>query len=147
MLVPAGGADRLAGHEDPWAWDQPCGDRIAQGECGVAAGADVADRGEAGFQRPPGIHHAADRRIGIRLLEIGSAHLDGEIAAANDDPEAALAALRVAVERHQSLAYMEPPPWYAPPRLALGAALLAEGMADEAADVYRADLDQYPKNA
>jgi tetratricopeptide (TPR) repeat protein len=82
-----------------------------------------------------------------QLLEIGSAHLDGEIAAANDDPEAALAALRVAVERHQSLAYMEPPPWYAPPRLALGAALLAEGMADEAADVYRADLDQYPKNA
>jgi tetratricopeptide (TPR) repeat protein len=81
-----------------------------------------------------------------QLLEIGSAHLEGEIAAADDDPKAALTALRLAVERHQSLVYMEPPPWYAPPRLALGAALLAKGMATEAADVYRADLDQYPMN-
>jgi tetratricopeptide (TPR) repeat protein len=81
-----------------------------------------------------------------KLLEIGSAHLEGEIAAADDDLETALAALGLAVERHQSLVYMEPPPWYAPPRLALGAVLLANSMADEAADVYRADLEQYPKN-
>jgi tetratricopeptide (TPR) repeat protein len=81
-----------------------------------------------------------------QLLEIGAAHLEGEIAAGDGDPETAIAALRLAVDRHQSLVYMEPPPWYAPPRLALGALLLAQDRAEEAEAVYRADLAQYPKN-
>ena len=80
------------------------------------------------------------------LLEIGSAHLEGEIAAATGRPEDALAALRLAESRHQSLVYMEPPPWYLPPRLALGAVLLEQGRSAEAVEVYRADLAQYPKN-
>ena len=81
-----------------------------------------------------------------QLLEIGSAHLEGELAAAAGEHDEAVAALRAAEHRHASLVYMEPPPWYLPPRLALGAVLLARGDGNEAEAVYRADLDQYPKN-
>ena len=80
------------------------------------------------------------------LLEIASAHLEGELAAAAGQHEDAIAALREAESRHAALAYMEPPPWYLPPRLALGAVLLERGEAEEAEAVYRADLAQYPKN-
>ena len=45
-----------------------------------------------------------------QLLEIGSAHLEGELAAAAGEYGEAVAALRVAESRHASLVYMEPPP-------------------------------------
>jgi len=47
---------------------------------------------------------------------------------------------------HDALPYMEPPPWYAPPRQALGALLLDLGRPAEAETVYQEDLKQYPKN-
>jgi tetratricopeptide (TPR) repeat protein len=81
-----------------------------------------------------------------QLLEIAVPLLEGEISAASGSLDEAVAALRVAATRHQDLVYMEPPPWYLPPRLVLGAVLLEQGKAAEAADVYRADLAQYPKN-
>jgi tetratricopeptide (TPR) repeat protein len=80
------------------------------------------------------------------LLNIGSYHLEGEIAAAEDRSDDAIRALETAVSWHQQLVYMEPPPWYAPPRLALGAVLLDQGRAAEAQAVFLADLEQYPKN-
>jgi tetratricopeptide (TPR) repeat protein len=80
------------------------------------------------------------------LLEIASAHLQGELAAAAGQKDEAVAALRDAERRHAALVYMEPPPWYLPPRLVLGAVLLDQGKAEEAAAAYRADLAQYPKN-
>jgi tetratricopeptide (TPR) repeat protein len=80
------------------------------------------------------------------LLNIGSYHLEGEIAAAEGRSDDALQALETAVSWHQQLVYMEPPPWYAPPRLALGAQLLAMGKNAEAEGVFLADLEQYPKN-
>lgn len=80
------------------------------------------------------------------LLNIGSFHLEGEIAAAEDRPDDAVRALETAVSWHQQLVYMEPPPWYAPPRLALGAVLVAQGRFAEAEAVYLADLEQYPRN-
>lgn len=80
------------------------------------------------------------------LLEIAAAHLAAEIAAARGDDAAARAAYDAAVSGHDALPYMEPPPWYASPRLALGAYLLDQGRAHEAAAVFRADLDHYPKN-
>ncbi len=81
-----------------------------------------------------------------RLLGIAEAHLEGEIAAKSGDTGAAVAALERATEQHDALVYMEPPPWYASPRLALGAQLLDMGEAARAVEVYRADLEQYPKN-
>ena len=80
------------------------------------------------------------------LLFIAIAHLEGELAAARGDAAAAVAALERATAAHDGLAYMEPPPWYASPRLALGAQLLDMGDSGRAAEVYRADLTQYPKN-
>jgi hypothetical protein len=80
------------------------------------------------------------------LLEIASFHLAGEVAAAEGRDEDAIAALYDAQARHSALVYMEPPPWYLPPRLVLGAMLLEHGKAAKAAIVYRADLAQYPKN-
>ena len=80
------------------------------------------------------------------LLAIAEAHLEGELAAARGDHEAAIAALEAATVRHDALAYMEPPPWYASPRLALGALLHDLGRDEEAAAVFKADLEKYPKN-
>ncbi len=80
------------------------------------------------------------------LLEIARAHLDSEIAEAEGDGSAAVAHLRRASELHDELPYMEPPPWYSPPRQALGALLLDLDRAEEAEAVYLQDLEQYPKN-
>jgi tetratricopeptide (TPR) repeat protein len=80
------------------------------------------------------------------LLSIGAAHLEGELAAARGDVDAAVAALERATEVHDGLAYMEPPPWYASPRLALGSLLLRMGESERAVEVYREDLEQYPRN-
>jgi tetratricopeptide (TPR) repeat protein len=80
------------------------------------------------------------------LLAIGEAHLEGEIAAAKGETNAAVAALERAVSLQDALTYMEPPPWYFPTRQALGAVLLEAGRAKQAEAVYRADLDEWPKN-
>ena len=81
-----------------------------------------------------------------QLLEIAAAHLEGEIALTQDRSEAAIDALETAAALHDALPYMEPPPWYAPPRQILGALLLDAGRSSEAEAVYREDLRQYPKN-
>jgi len=80
------------------------------------------------------------------LLEIGVAHLEGELLAGQGDLSAAAASLAGAVSKQDALVYMEPPPWYFPTRQALGAVLLDAGRADEAAEVYRKDLEQFPRN-
>jgi hypothetical protein len=81
-----------------------------------------------------------------KLLEIATAHLEAEIAWAESRNADAIARLEEASALHDALPYMEPPPWYAPPRQVLGAVLLEEGRAADAEDVYREDLRQYPKN-
>jgi len=80
------------------------------------------------------------------LLEIAEAHLDGEIAAAEGRDRDAFAALERAVAKQDALVYMEPPPWYMPSRLALGAVLLEAGHARDAEAVYRRDLEKLPRN-
>jgi len=80
------------------------------------------------------------------LLEIGAAHLDGEIAAAQGLHAEAITALESAVTAQDALVYMEPPPWYLPSRQALGAVLLDAGRADDAEAVYRLDLEKLPRN-
>ena len=81
-----------------------------------------------------------------RLLAIGLAHLEGELAIAEGRKADAVSSLELATELHDSLSYMEPPPWYAPPRQALGALLLEQDRPSEAEAVYLEDLRQYPKN-
>jgi len=86
------------------------------------------------------------------ILGVAEAMLDGEIAyrvaktTPGGDFATAFAHLREAVKRDEALAYDEPWPWMVPTRHALGALLLEQNHAAEAADVYRRDLKAYPKN-
>lgn len=80
------------------------------------------------------------------LLQIATAMLSGELAAAKRDFAKALAHLQRAVALEDHLTYDEPPPWYTPARHNLGAVLLEAGRAAEAQKVYEADLQKYPEN-
>lgn len=57
------------------------------------------------------------------------------------------AKMREAVAAEDQLVYDEPPGWMLPVRHALGAILLAGGEAEEAVEVYRTDLEDWPENA
>jgi tetratricopeptide (TPR) repeat protein len=80
------------------------------------------------------------------MLQIASLILAGELAGARGQAEEMIARLEEAVAIQDSLAYIEPPPWYYPVRQTWGAALLELGHAEEAEVVYREDLRQYPHN-
>ncbi|KPV41949.1 hypothetical protein AN478_00095 [Thiohalorhabdus denitrificans] len=80
------------------------------------------------------------------ILEIASHALTGELAAAAEDYEAAIASLEQAVEREDALNYDEPPTWHYPTRQSLGAVLLEAGRVERAEAVYRADLARFPEN-
>lgn len=59
----------------------------------------------------------------------------------------AVATLQAAVEREEGMGYLEPPRLlHQPVRQCLGWALLQWGRYEEAAEVYRSDLQQYPLN-
>jgi tetratricopeptide (TPR) repeat protein len=80
------------------------------------------------------------------LLTIADALVKGEIAMAEERYDEAIAHFRLAVETQDELPYTEPPFWYYPTRHTLGKALLTAGDAAGAEEVYRADLEQYPRN-
>ena len=92
----------------------------------------------------------ADRIVGFnsgkKLLELGSATLSGEIAAARGDHDAAIKNLRDAVAIQDALSYEEPPAWYYPVRETLGMELLAAGKPADAEQVFRDDLARNPEN-
>lgn len=81
-----------------------------------------------------------------QLLTIADALVQGEIAMAEGNSDAAIAHFRLAVATQDELPYTEPPFWYYPTRHTLGKALLTTGDAPGAESVYRADLEQYPRN-
>src|SRR6202043_262379 len=67
-------------------------------------------------------------------------------AAAHGENERAIKHWEKAVEIEDGLCYGEPPEWFYPVRESLGAALLQNGQAGRAEAVFRADLEQYPRN-
>ncbi len=77
-----------------------------------------------------------------QLLGIAGNVLDANIARAEKNSTAEIAALEKAVATQDSLPYTEPPSWYFPVRHALGDALLRAGRPKDAESVYRADLQQ-----
>ena len=83
---------------------------------------------------------------GRMVLGVGPSVLAGEIAAARGDYDAAIAHLATAVRLEDALVYTEPNEWHYPPRLALGAVLLAAGRPAEAESVYWEDLRRYQDN-
>jgi tetratricopeptide (TPR) repeat protein len=80
------------------------------------------------------------------LLAIADHLARGEIALASSEPQAAIEHFRNAVAAQDALPYMEPPFWYYPTRQSLGEALLVGGDAAAAEEVYRRDLEDYPRN-
>lgn len=80
------------------------------------------------------------------FLELAANVLHARIAAARGENEQAIKYWERAVEIEDRLNYGEPPEWFYPVRESLGAALLLNGHADRAEAVFRADLEQYPRN-
>jgi len=72
--------------------------------------------------------------------------LAGEIAARRKDFDKAIAHLDRAVRLESAFVYTEPSEWHYPPRLSLGAILIAAGRAKEAETVYWDDLRSHPDN-
>ena len=82
----------------------------------------------------------------ISFLDIALEVLDARIAAAKGDHAHAIEHWQKAVEIEDGLNYGEPPEWFYPVRESLGVALLLNGEASRAEAVFRADLQQYPRN-
>jgi tetratricopeptide (TPR) repeat protein len=83
---------------------------------------------------------------GSDVLDIALAVLDGRIAAAKGDRKNAIMHYETAVRIQDKIAYNEPADWYYPVRETLGAALLLDGQAVKAEEVFRADLLRTRRN-
>ena len=83
---------------------------------------------------------------GEDLVRIAGHVARAEIARAKGDKPDAINELKAAVTAQDNLSYTEPPYWDFPTRGFLGAALLNAGQADEAVQVYRDDLKDWPRN-
>lgn len=80
------------------------------------------------------------------FLGLAANMLDARIATAQGQYERAIKYWEDAVAIEDGLSYGEPPEWFYPVRESLGAALLLNGQTDRAEAVFRADLEQYPRN-
>jgi hypothetical protein len=80
------------------------------------------------------------------IMAVGPEVLAGEIAARRKDFDSAILHLERAVRLEDALVYTEPSEWHYPPRLSLGAVLLAAGRPREAEVVYWDDLKSHPDN-
>ena len=100
---------------------------------------------------------AADRELGATVydpaggtagerLAVAQSHLDGEIALARGNVDAAVQELQAGIATQDAIAYSEPPPFYVPLRQVLGRVLLEARRPREAEAVFREDLDRYPNN-
>jgi tetratricopeptide (TPR) repeat protein len=84
---------------------------------------------------------------GADILSIAQSVLDGRIAAAQGDRGTAIDHFEAAITTQDKIAYNEPADWYYPVRETLGAALLLDGQAAKAEEVFRADLRRTRRNA
>ncbi len=80
------------------------------------------------------------------IFTIARDALGAKIAVLKKDFPAAITQLREAVTVQDALNYNEPPDWLYPERESLGAALLLNGNATEAEQVFRDDLARMPRN-
>jgi tetratricopeptide (TPR) repeat protein len=80
------------------------------------------------------------------VLGVAGHVMEARIAAASKNNDAAVLHWKEAVAIQDTLNYDEPADWYYPVRESLGAALLTEGKAQEAEQVFREDLKRNPRN-
>lgn len=81
-----------------------------------------------------------------KLAEIAALTLKGQCEIAAGKPDQGLRDLKAAVAVQDALPYDEPPPWYTPVRQIYGPQLLSLGHPQDAEQVFRDDLAQYPEN-
>ena len=81
-----------------------------------------------------------------QMFAVARPLLEGRIAAAGGDKTAAIQQYKLAVAAEDLLTYDEPPTWYYPVRETLGAAMLTNGDAPGAEQVFRDDLKYNPGN-
>lgn len=81
------------------------------------------------------------------VLKIAEHVLQGRIALAKGDANAAVNAFEKAATLQDSMSYMEPPYWYYPVRQSLAAALVQTKRYDAAAEQFRRSLARAPNNA
>jgi tetratricopeptide (TPR) repeat protein len=86
------------------------------------------------------------KNSGAATLGVAEQMLAGEILYREGKTDQAVAMLRDAVGREDSLLYVEPPEWILPPRHILGATLIDAGRYAEAEAVYLEDLARRPEN-
>jgi tetratricopeptide (TPR) repeat protein len=94
--------------------------------------------GEVPAETMLGFNHAKD------LLSVAGHLLEGRIALARVNTQAAVEHFRQAAEIEDKLLYDEPPDWFIPSREALGHALMVTGNYREAEKVFREDLARHP---
>lgn len=75
-----------------------------------------------------------------QVLAVARNVVRARAAQAEDDRQGAIALLEAAAATEDAIPYMEPPFWYFPVRQSLGAALLAEGRAEEAKAAFQEAL-------
>jgi tetratricopeptide (TPR) repeat protein len=80
------------------------------------------------------------------FLDLAADILDARISKARGDHEREIEFWKNAVQIEDRLKYGEPPEWFYPVRESLGATLMLNGQAAQAEAVFRADLEQYPRN-
>jgi tetratricopeptide (TPR) repeat protein len=80
------------------------------------------------------------------FLALAANILDARIATARGERDRAIEFWKNAVEIQDGLYYGEPPEWYYPVRESFGSALLQNGQVAQAEAVFRADLEQHPRN-
>ena len=80
------------------------------------------------------------------FLDLAASVLDARIAVARGETARSIEYWKEAVAIQDHLNYGEPPEWFYPVRESLGAALLRSGDHAQAEAVFRADLEQYPRN-
>jgi len=97
-------------------------------------------------QTPPDREFSMYSNKARTFLDLAENILDARIADARGDHEQAIKHWEKGVEIEDKLYYGEPPEWFYPVRESLGAALLLDGQAPRAEKVFRADLEQYPRN-
>jgi tetratricopeptide (TPR) repeat protein len=80
------------------------------------------------------------------ILALARTVLDARIAWARGARDSSVTLWKKAATDSDRVPYDEPPVWFYPVRESLGAALLLQGHAAEAEQVFREDLDRYPRN-
>lgn len=97
-------------------------------------------------EMPPDAEFSMYSNKARTFLDLAANILDARISAAHSDRARAIEYWKNAVQIQDGLYYGEPPEWFYPVRESLGAALMLNGQPAQAEAVFRADLEQYPRN-